>query len=399
MIAKFVSMMMLLLLSALAGAQPVPVRCHGPLSEAQLTDMVKGSMPEPRIGQYVAACGIDFEPSEDAIDRLRSAGAPESVLAAVRAATGPTARKRKAESALWESIKDSQDAAVFEDYLRRYPEGQFVELARQKGRALRVADVRAEMERNLEAGHWDAADDRIRDLLRVVTADDEIRGWQQRVADGRDLDEIGKRADAAYARQDYATAAPLYQQLADAGRAGAMTNLGWLYENGRGVSQDDAQAVDWYRKAAEKGDPTGMRDLGSMYENGRGVVQDDAGMTGLGFMYAHGRGVARDDAQAIAWYRRAAEKGEATAMKDLGIMYQRGLGVTQDDTQAVDWYRKAADKGEPLAMTNLGVMYMQGRGVAQTSARCMRAGEEWQRTMLKQLTGSVKPLTKATPGG
>jgi len=46
--------------------------------------------------------------------------------------------------------------------------------------------MRAEMERTLEAGQWDAADEKVLDLLRVVSADDEIRGWQRRVADGRE---------------------------------------------------------------------------------------------------------------------------------------------------------------------------------------------------------------------
>jgi hypothetical protein len=84
MSAKFVSMMMLLLLPALTEAQQV-AKCPqpGPLSEAQLAGLVKGSVPAPRIGQFVAVCGIDFEPTEDAVGRLRSAGAPESVLAAV----------------------------------------------------------------------------------------------------------------------------------------------------------------------------------------------------------------------------------------------------------------------------------------------------------------------------
>ena len=39
-------------------------------------------------------------------------------------------------------------------------------------------------------------------------------------------------------------------------------NLGWLYQNGRGVAQDYAQAVEWYRKAAEQGDAMRNINLG-----------------------------------------------------------------------------------------------------------------------------------------
>jgi hypothetical protein len=33
-----------------------------------------------------------------------------------------------------------------------------------------------------------------------------------------------------------------------------MAYLGEMYANGRGVAQDDAEAVHWYRKAADLGD-------------------------------------------------------------------------------------------------------------------------------------------------
>jgi TPR repeat protein/serine/threonine protein kinase len=241
-----------------------------------------------------------------------------------------------------------------------------------------------------------------------------------------DLDEIAKRAGDAYAAQDYATAAPLYQELAESGRADAMDRLGLLYGTGRGVAQDSAQALAWYRKSAENGDTNGMvhlaeryvgrdwaqsavwyrkaaenghtgamNNLGMAYLGGQGVAQDDAqavawlrksaeggdpiGMDNLGGMYAQGRGVARDDAQAVAWYRKAAEKGQGAsvpAMNNLGVMYANGRGVERDDAQAVFWYRKAAEqKGSPFlaapAMNNLGEMYENGRGVAKDMAEAV----------------------------
>jgi formylglycine-generating enzyme required for sulfatase activity len=82
---------MLLLLPALTEAQrAVPCPQSGPLSEAQLTKLVK-SVPAMRMRQLVASCGIDFEPDGGAIGRLRSAGMPRTVLDAVRAAIGPPA--------------------------------------------------------------------------------------------------------------------------------------------------------------------------------------------------------------------------------------------------------------------------------------------------------------------
>ena len=45
----------------------------------------------------------------------------------------------------------------------------------------------------------------------------------------------------------------LWRSAAEQGHAGAQCNLGVMYENGQGVKQDHAEAVRWYRKAAEQG--------------------------------------------------------------------------------------------------------------------------------------------------
>ena len=50
-------------------------------------------------------------------------------------------------------------------------------------------------------------------------------------------------------------------------------------------------------------------------------------------------------------------------------MYRDGSGVSQDYAQALEWYRKAADQGEATALFNLGVMYDNRRGVSQDYAQ------------------------------
>ena len=42
--------------------------------------------------------------------------------------------------------------------------------------------------------------------------------------------------------------------LAEQGIAAAQFNLGVMYDNGEGVPENDAEAVKWYRKAADQGD-------------------------------------------------------------------------------------------------------------------------------------------------
>ncbi len=58
---------------------------------------------------------------------------------------------------------------------------------------------------------------------------------------------------AAYKQGDYATALREWNPLAKQGDANAQNNLGFMYYKGHGVPQDYAEAVKWFRKAAEQG--------------------------------------------------------------------------------------------------------------------------------------------------
>ena len=115
------------------------------------------------------------------------------------------------------------------------------------------------------------------------------------------------------------------------------------------MPQDYAEAVKWYRRAAEQGDAYAQNNLGFMYDNGHGVPQDYA--------------------EAVKWYRRAAEQGDAYAQHNLGFMYDEGHGVPQDYAEAVKWYRRAAEQGDASAQHNLGLMYGKGHGVPQDNVR------------------------------
>ena len=129
-------------------------------------------------------------------------------------------------------------------------------------------------------------------------------------------------ADAAYGKEDYATALRLLRPLAAQGNARAQFNLGLMYDLGLRVPKDYAQAVKWYRLAADRG-----------YARAQ---------FNLGFMYEFGQGVPKDYAQAVKWYRLAADQGNAWAQNNLGLMYQAGDGVPQDYVEAHKWFNLAA---------------------------------------------------------
>jgi len=51
--------------------------------------------------------------------------------------------------------------------------------------------------------------------------------------------------------------------------------------------------------------------------------------------------VPRNDAEAVRWYRLAAEQGYADAQNNLGVMYAEGQGVSQDNVAAHMWFSLA----------------------------------------------------------
>jgi tetratricopeptide (TPR) repeat protein len=137
----------------------------------------------------------------------------------------------------------------------------------------------------------------------------------------------GAAAKAAYDRGDYATALRWYRKAADQGNASAQANLGWMYENGQGISQDSAEALRWFRKAADQGDAWAQNNLGVLYRSGSRTS------------------VPQDYAESLHWFRRAADQGYAIAQYNLGRLYEDGRGVPQDKVQARAWMQKAAAAG------------------------------------------------------
>ena len=158
-----------------------------------------------------------------------------------------------------------------------------------------------------------------------------------------------EEAVEAYQKGNYANVLEILRPLAAQGIASAQNNLGWMYDEGKGVAQDYKEAVKWYRLAAEQGYAASQNNLGYIHHMGKGVVQDYK--------------------EAVKWYRLAAEKKIASAQNNLGWMYDKGKGITQDYKEAVKWYRLAAKQGYATAQNNLGVMYVMGKGVTQDYVR------------------------------
>ena len=55
--------------------------------------------------------------------------------------------------------------------------------------------------------------------------------------------------------------------------------------------------------------------------------------------------IAQDKAEAVKWYGKAAEQGDARAQCNLGVCYDNGEGIAQDKTEAVKWLQRASEQG------------------------------------------------------
>ncbi|HXO67872.1 MAG TPA: tetratricopeptide repeat protein, partial [Bradyrhizobium sp.] len=72
----------------------------------------------------------------------------------------------------------------------------------------------------------------------------------------------------------------------------------------------------------------------------------------LGRAYAANRQVP----EAIAAWRKAADKGSTSAMVELGVLYGTGAGVAKDEAQARKLFERAAQAGNPRGISNMAAL-------------------------------------------
>jgi TPR repeat protein len=83
-----------------------------------------------------------------------------------------------------------------------------------------------------------------------------------------------------------------------------------------------------------------------------------------GAQFERGSGVTLDYAQALTWYRKAAEAGYPPAEFAVGQMTAVGHGVPRDEKAANDWFRRAAEHGFEEAQVTLAGNLLTGTGTA-----------------------------------
>jgi TPR repeat protein len=182
-------------------------------------------------------------------------------------------------------------------------------------------------------------------LLSVVSSQDLAHAQSadlvlcDRVA--ADPDDPDRPADvkgvATIAASDIATAIK-FCKLASASSRRAMYELGRAYAANRQMSE----AIAVYRKAADKGSTTAMVELGVLLANGTGVTKDEAAARKL--------------------FERAGQGGNARGMTNLAVLSERGGAAPMDPVKSRALLAKAAEGNSPEAQYQLGLMMQDGVG-------------------------------------
>jgi len=134
--------------------------------------------------------------------------------------------------------------------------------------------------------------------------------------------------------------------------------VGTAYDSGRGTKRDKAEAIRWFRRAAEAGFAPAMLNLG---------------------LCLHLPEPALNQAEAVHWFREAAERGYAGGMVWLGFAYREGSGVPCDYHEAVQWFIKAVEAGDSHSLIHVGRMYAHYlSSPAQAVAWFLRAAQAVQ---------------------
>lgn len=167
---------------------------------------------------------------------------------------------------------------------------------------------------------------------------------------------IKEKADKAFANKDYAVALGLYRKLAENGDGESQVKLGVLHAAGWGTSKNMNEAVAWYTRAAEQGNKSALNNLANAYKYGW-------------------EGAPPNYPEAIKWYEKCV--ANSGCFVEFGDMYEHGIGMAVDYVEATRLYQEGANLvlTEPVKVNDvrlfeksaaefhLADMYLNGHGV------------------------------------
>lgn len=165
----------------------------------------------------------------------------------------------------------------------------------------------------------------------------------------------------------------------------ALVGLGLLVAPHAPVHAQSADLVLCDRVAADPADPDKPADVPGVTTIGKSDIATaikfckTASASSRRALYQLGRAYAANKqmAEALAAWRKAADKGSTSAMVELGVALGTGNGVTRDPEAARKLFERAAQAGNPRGVSNLAAVSGGGAAAnpAQARAQLAKAAE------------------------
>lgn len=269
-----------------------------------------------------------------------------TLLARIGGTTGVSGGGGEVEETLWQLGRTSRSHDLVQLYLSRYPDGRHAGEARDLVASLRPEDdpdaPPATRCARLATHPRDATANVAGVSMAVLSrnAAAAVEACRAAVAAHPDLPHYAAllaRAEAA--RGNTAEAIRLFEDAAARGDGRALVSLGLMASTGDGLPRDPERAADLFRRAAERGNVDGS--------------------INYAIALVQGTGVARDVDRAVALMREAADSGSAIALFNLAAMTERGVAGEPADAAAM--FVEAAERGWAGGWRAAAVLLDEGR--------------------------------------
>ncbi len=250
------------------------------------------------------------------------------------------------ETELWDLAQRTRSRALLSAYVANYPDGQFL------SQATALLTKIPERDAVSPARKCERLATHPRDTTAVVSGvsfDTLSRNAIEAVTVCRDAIELvpdlprykGLLARALAAAGQIEAAIDTYEAAAELGDLRAMVSLGLIHESGTGVQADGKRALEYYEKAALGGHPDGAINLAvSLFE---GVHRP------------------QDIGRAVELLFDASNQGSAIASYNLGKLTQDNIVGSLD--QSLAYYRAASSRGHAPGHLAAAILLDQGLGV------------------------------------
>lgn len=183
-----------------------------------------------------------------------------------------------------------------------------------------------------------------------------------RSGDSGAMVELGRRLySGKNADKSYELARSWFEAAAEANNAEGLFEYASMLNLGIGGDENPEKAADYFIRAAELGNRDAMFEIGAMYAEGRGVKKNY--VRAMKYLRSSGTPAASALlAEAINWWKPAAEHGITEGEFEYGLCLVNGYGTEQNVTEGVSWIYKAALKDHLRAVDAMAQIYERGIG-------------------------------------